>query len=842
MKIKFLFTILFVFIVLSNSHAQQDVNGWYHLNGKPTGAQLNWVQVVDAANIYAVGDRGTFMKSADGGDSWILNTQVGSPDNSSTGGLATRTLNTGWFFDANTGIVAGQSLTTTPGYISRTTDGGTTWNYIQYNDTGGTVNKLYFINSNTGYLTGGTRARFFKTTDGGLTWQDQSFSPVVPANTYTAVCATDTSHVFLALSGTSRKIYTHLPGQDSAWKVKFLPGTQTNVVITDIIFKDANTGYACGNPNYFAYTTDGGVTWTQSTPTASSTTGQRDLTYDFSNSTLYMAGQYFSIFKSTNDGVTWDSLFFYDNSNVNQPNPFIIYGMGASGNDLAVVGANGICNLSNDGGGSWRNKNYSANPAYTYYSTIVLKSVTGDVWVAGSGGGMMYSSNGGTNWSPRTTSHGYSILTMSMPTSSIGYIGGGSASFGVSECSKTTDGGNTWTLLSTPSPMNAYQINSLFFIDANTGWAAGFASPFTPALVTKTTDGGATWVTQTLQGSPNGSAISVQMTDANNGYVFASAGLFRTTDGGATWIKNTNSYLSTNLWSNMFVLNKDVVYLNGTGTGTTVGSTKKVVRTLDGGTTWTDLTGNLLYTTTVFRTKWLNLKHGTISGTNGYMAKTTNGGLNWSESNPGFSTTVDIAFPDKNTWYTVCDRNISYPIGRKYENLTSISVNVNSLMEGFWNGKPLVTDTVTVELHSASSPYALVDQAREVVNINGYATYEFYTATAGSYYIVVKHRNSLETWSSAPVAMTAGGNYNYDFTTAATQAYGSNMVYKLGSYCMYSGDVDQDDIIDAFDLSLVENNIGNSGYINPDVTGDDYVDGSDVATVENNQGIIVAAP
>ena len=221
---------------------------------------------------------------------------------------------------------------------------------------------------------------------------------------------------------------------------------------------------------------------------------------------------------------------------------------------------------------------------------------------------------------------------------------------------------------------------------------------------------------------------------------------------------------------------------------------------------------------------------------------TTNGGLNWSESNPGFSTTVDIAFPDKNTWYTVCDRNISYPIGRKYENLTSISVNVNSLMEGFWNGKPLVTDTVTVELHSASSPYALVDQAREVVNINGYATYEFYTATAGSYYIVVKHRNSLETWSSAPVAMTAGGNYNYDFTTAATQAYGSNMVYKLGSYCMYSGDVDQDDIIDAFDLSLVENNIGNSGYINPDVTGDDYVDGSDVATVENNQGIIVAAP
>lgn len=840
-------TIFTMSLFVLDSYSQQDVNGWYWLNGQPTGNTLKAVKILDAANMYAVGSRGTFMKSNDGGDTWLVNNQVGSPDNSSTGNLATRDLNCMWFFDANTGIVAGATQTVlsgvATGLITRTTNGGTTWNYIQFNDTAGAVNGLYFINANTGYLTGGTRARFLKTTDGGLTWDDQSFSPIVPANTYNAVYAIDTSHIFLATS--SGKICTHLPGQDSAWKLRQLPGT-TSATITDILFKDANTGYACGNANYFAYTLDGGATWTQSN--APATVGQRDLTYDAG--VLYMAGSYYSYFKSTNNGVNWDSVFFYDGSNVNQPSPFIIYGMTVNGNDMSIVGQNGILNLSNDGGATWRNKNYSVNNSlgvYFYSSMYVTSDVTADntasdkIWLGPNGGGsLLYSTNGGTNWTNQATSHTSSIYGIDFVNSNTGYICGGSAFGGIGQMSKTTDGGATWNLLSLPSPLSTYQLNNLDFVDENTGWVCGSVSAFNPHLIAKTTDGGATWTQQSVDVNPNGSGINVKMIDANTGYYLGQSGssLYYTSNGGTNWTRNTNSFITSVSWSNMFILGKDIIYLNGNGTGTA----KKVVRSLDGGQTWTDLTGNLLSTFTAFRTKWINLKHGIVSGTNGYMAKTTNGGLNWTASNPGGSTTVDCAIPNKNAWYAVSDRNSAYEVWRKYENVTSISLNVTMSIEGFWNGKPHVQDTVTVELHNSSAPYAMVDQAREVITINGYQTYEFYTASAGSYYIVLKHRNGLETWSANPITVAAGGNYDYDFTTAATQAYGNNMILKNGRYCIFSGDVNHDGVIDGSDGAAIDNDAAGfvSGYVNTDLNGDTIIDGADASIWENNAANNVA--
>jgi hypothetical protein len=62
------------------------------------------------------------------------------------------------------------------------------------------------------------------------------------------------------------------------------------------------------------------------------------------------------------------------------------------------------------------------------------------------------------------------------------------------------------------------------------------------------------------------------------------------------------------------------------------------------------------------------------------------------------------------------------------------------------------------------------------------------------------------------------------------------MVLKLGRFCNYSGDVDQDGSIDGSDYSLVDNAalIFASGYLAADITGDDAVDGSDASIVDNN--------
>lgn len=62
-------------------------------------------------------------------------------------------------------------------------------------------------------------------------------------------------------------------------------------------------------------------------------------------------------------------------------------------------------------------------------------------------------------------------------------------------------------------------------------------------------------------------------------------------------------------------------------------------------------------------------------------------------------------------------------------------------------------------------------------------------------------------------------------------------------FAFFGGDVNQDRIIDAADLSSVENDAANSvsGYVITDITGDDYVDAGDLSIVENNASLGVNA-
>ena len=145
------------------------------------------------------------------------------------------------------------------------------------------------------------------------------------------------------------------------------------------------------------------------------------------------------------------------------------------------------------------------------------------------------------------------------------------------------------------------------------------------------------------------------------------------------------------------------------------------------------------------------------------------------------------------------------------------------------------SDTITVLLRAATAPYEIVDAANGVLDASGNATLNFTKANLGSsYYIVVKHRNSIETWSANPISFTADASY--DFTSSVGQAFGSNMAVIGGDACIYSGDVNQDGTIDASDGSLVDNDAFNfiGGYVATDVNNDSFVDASDASYVENN--------
>ena len=112
----------------------------------------------------------------------------------------------------------------------------------------------------------------------------------------------------------------------------------------------------------------------------------------------------------------------------------------------------------------------------------------------------------------------------------------------------------------------------------------------------------------------------------------------------------------------------------------------------------------------------------------------------------------------------------------------------------------------------------------------------------GSYYVVIKHRNSIETWSNLSVPFGGTGPIFYDFSTAASQAYGNNMKLMGTVYVIYGADADQNGIVDGTDMALIDNASTALlvGYNPEDVNGDGIVDGSDMAMVDNNSTAIVS--
>lgn len=103
-------------------------------------------------------------------------------------------------------------------------------------------------------------------------------------------------------------------------------------------------------------------------------------------------------------------------------------------------------------------------------------------------------------------------------------------------------------------------------------------------------------------------------------------------------------------------------------------------------------------------------------------------------------------------------------------NTGSANLNLYVLIEGFYSGggnmvsvaSPSVSDTVTVQLRNTSSPYGIAYATTVPLNLNGQASIIIPAPYSGnSYYIVVKHRHAIETWSKFPVLFTPVVNYSF---------------------------------------------------------------------------------
>jgi hypothetical protein len=153
-----------------------------------------------------------------------------------------------------------------------------------------------------------------------------------------------------------------------------------------------------------------------------------------------------------------------------------------------------------------------------------------------------------------------------------------------------------------------------------------------------------------------------------------------------------------------------------------------------------------------------------------------------------------------------------------------------------------IADVVTIELHNATSYGMLEFSVTDVsLNTDGSVSVSIPSDKAGNYYITIRHRNSIATTSSIPVSFSGNTTqYNFD---QVEKAFGGNLVSSGdGNWLVYSGDNNQDGIIDSMDMILNDNSSAGmmTGYLVTDINGDGITNDADMNFIAVNAGSFVS--
>jgi hypothetical protein len=164
---------------------------------------------------------------------------------------------------------------------------------------------------------------------------------------------------------------------------------------------------------------------------------------------------------------------------------------------------------------------------------------------------------------------------------------------------------------------------------------------------------------------------------------------------------------------------------------------------------------------------------------------------------------------------------------------------------------PTTVDWVLLELRTGTGAEtkiatraAFVQNTGAVVDTDGTSPVAFGGVAAGSYYIVIRHRNHLAIMSAAAVALSAS-SASYDFTTGATQAYGGTAGVKdlgLSVWGMIAGDIDGNGGIGGTDISAARAAVGLVAYGASDVDMNSGVGGTDISLVRSHVGFTTQVP
>jgi photosystem II stability/assembly factor-like uncharacterized protein len=339
---------------------------------------------------------------------------------------------------------------------------------------------------------------------------------------------------------------------------------------------------------------------------------------EFTGGRGYAAGAFGTVMRTDDGGLNWTGIATGIVEDLQR--------VRALGENTVIIGAGCLLRRSDDGGQTFRRLPFVPSEQRCPAGVSSFHFPTADVgYLALSDGTVLRTGNGGSSFARRTAVPGTAATGAgggTVPTD-IFFTGvdQGVAIVNGGEIYRTTDGGGSWTQVSTGDR----PLNSVFFVDATNGYAVGDAN-----TVYKTSDGGENWSLRPVTGDVPPSDFSyIRCANANLCLIATKGGerVVRTNDGGTTFTAVTPS--TQKIFAVAFQTESNVV---GVGEG---GAT---VVSADGGQTYETVGTRLSGTYNRLRATSQQLVY--AMGDNGQLARTTDGGETWSTI--GVATSEDL--------------------------------------------------------------------------------------------------------------------------------------------------------------------------------------------------------
>ncbi|GJQ32883.1 MAG: hypothetical protein HBSAPP04_17220 [Ignavibacteriaceae bacterium] len=404
---------------------------------------INSFEMVDADNGFYLAKEGYIFKISSGVSSIVCTTVVAP--------LAID------FYDANSGIVVGNSVTyvTSDGgnnwsspldgcpiipnavsysgpskiiaissaeEIILSTNGGTNWSSIVAATSNLGLSSIVFLDQDNGLVLG-TTGMTYTTANGGSTWT-RTTTPTLPDfNQLNSITSFDRATIWAAGSG--GKILKSTDGGTS-WSASSFPVTST---INCIRFISDQIGHAVVSNALYA-TANGGTSWTAQTLGVTPSQSQE---VAFSSVTRGYFCTALGVIRITNNGSTWAAPSSTPSGNwygiATTTDEQITYICGVSGSDSKII-------KTINGGVNWTTLPI-AIPSTIFYSIRFITTTTG--WAVGTGGNVYKTTDGGGSWSKQASSTTSTLQSVDFFDENHGIAVGNDGTI-----IKTTDGGTTW--------------------------------------------------------------------------------------------------------------------------------------------------------------------------------------------------------------------------------------------------------------------------------------------------------------------------------------------------------------------------------------------------------------